>query len=111
MKYDADKPAIALVPPEFIEEVAKVFGMGAKKYGLWNWRKDALTTAHSRTYSSVQRHLNAYWKGENIDPESGLPHLAHAASQIAILMIHQLDAPQMDDRYIPAKEAKNKRTK
>lgn len=100
MKYDNEKPAMALIPPEFIEEVAKVFGMGAKKYGLWNWRNDAHNTEHSRTYSSIQRHLNAYWRGEDCDPESGLSHLAHAASQICILMIHSQDAPEMDDRYI-----------
>lgn len=99
MKYDTEKPPIALVPPECIEEIAHVFGMGAKKYGKYNWRHDAATTEHSRTYSSIQRHLCAYWQGENIDPESGLSHLAHAASQLCILMIHTKDAPEMDDRF------------
>lgn len=99
MKYDDEKPPIALVPPNFIEEVARVFGMGAKKYGQWNWRRDARITSHSRTYSSIQRHLNAYWGGEDFDSESGIHHLAHAASQIAILMTHIKEAPENDDRY------------
>lgn len=99
MKYDSDKAPIALIPPECIEEIARVFGMGAKKYGENNWRIDLHNTSFSRTYSSIQRHLNAFWKGENIDPESGLSHLAHAATQIMILMIQNTNGKEMDDRW------------
>jgi hypothetical protein len=99
MKYDDDKPPVALIPPECIIEIAKVLNMGAKKYGPWNWRDDLSNTTFSRTYSSIQRHLNAYWQGEDDDPESGLSHLAHAATQIMILMIQHQDGKEMDDRY------------
>jgi hypothetical protein len=99
MKYDQGKPNIALVPPEVIEEVATVFGFGAEKYGVNNWREDGDSTTWSRTYSSMQRHLNAFWRGEDIDPESGQRHLAHAATQLMILMIHTSHHPQMDDRW------------
>jgi hypothetical protein len=101
MKYDKDKAPMALVPPEFIEELAFCFGMGAQKYGEWNWRMDVDDTSYSRTYSSIQRHLNSFWKGEDLDPESGLSHLAHAATQICILMMQQKECPDMDDRYKP----------
>jgi len=99
MKYDNDKAPIALIPPECISEIAKVFGYGAKKYGINNWRKDLNNTSFSRTYSSIQRHLNAFWSGEDNDPESGMPHLAHAATQIMILMIQNKDGTIMDDRW------------
>ena len=100
MKFDNDKPKIHLVPPEAIIEAAKVFGFGAEKYGVNNWRIDGDSTSWIRTYSSVQRHLNAWHGGEDIDPESGMSHLAHAATQIMILMTHAIEHPEVDDRYI-----------
>ena len=99
MKYDNGKAPIALVPPECIEEVAEVFGFGAQKYGENNWRMDGDNTSHTRTYSSIQRHLNAWLRSENLDPESGKRHLAHACTQLMILMIHTANHPEMDDRY------------
>jgi hypothetical protein len=99
MKYDNGKSPISLIPPECIEEIAHVFGYGAKKYGENNWRLDLNNTSFSRTYSSIQRHLNAFWKGENVDPESGMTHLAHAATQIMILMIQNTHGKNMDDRW------------
>lgn len=105
MKYDKGKPPIALIPPECIEEISQVFGFGAQKYGAYNWRKDVDTTSYSRTYSSIQRHLNAFWRGEDLDPETNLSHLSHAASQIFILMIQMKEGPHMDDRWISLMEA------
>jgi hypothetical protein len=65
-----------------------------------NWRKDGDNTEWSRTYSSIQRHLNSWWSGEDIDPESGMSHLAHATTQLMILMIHtKYHNEKMDDRY------------
>lgn len=99
MKYDNDKPNLALIPPEALFRIATVFGFGAKKYGVNNWRMDGGNTIHSRTYSSIQRHLNQYWSGEDIDPESGQSHLDHAVTQLIILMMHTAEHPEMDDRY------------
>lgn len=99
MKYDNDKPNLSLIPPEVLNEIATIFTFGAKKYAVNNWRKDGGNTSHSRTYSSIQRHLNAYWSGEDIDPESGQRHLAHACTQLAILMVHTIEHPECDDRY------------
>lgn len=99
MKYDEDKPPFALLPPEALEEIVKVFGHGAKKYGPHNWRQDLHTTSYSRTYSSIHRHLNAFWQREDVDPESQLLHLAHAASQIMILITQSKFGQNMDDRW------------
>lgn len=101
MKFDKDKPPLALIPPEALYEIAEVFEFGAKKYGVNNWRRDGYCTEFARTYSSIQRHLNAWWSGEDIDPDSGKSHLAHATTQMMILMIHQMEHPEMDDRYVP----------
>lgn len=101
MKYDTGKTPYALVPTEALAEIAEVFGFGAAKYGMNNWRKDLSETEWSRTYSSIQRHLNAFWQGEDQDPESGFSHLAHAATQIMILMtaVKTLGDTDMDDRW------------
>ena len=99
MKYDDNKPPHAMIPPECLTQVAEVLGYGAKKYGAHSWRDDLNSTTFSRTYSSIQRHLNAYWAGGDNDQESGLSHLAHAATQVFILMTQAKHGQTMDDRY------------
>ena len=110
MKYDQNKTPIALVPPECIISIANVLGYGAKKYGPDNWRSDLNNTSYSRTYSSIQRHLHQFWAGEDNDQESGLSHLAHAATQIMILMIQHQDGVDIDDRW-KTKNANNENSK
>lgn len=104
MKYDTGKPNLALIPPEVLEESSIVMGFGVEKYGMHNWRYDGHNTLHSRTYASLQRHLNAYWRGEDIDPESGQRHLAHAMCQLMFLMVETKEHPEMDDRYVHKEE-------
>lgn len=99
MKYDNKKPPIALIPSEVIEDVSKVFGFGKNKYGYNNWRKDAKKFGWDRHYSSIQRHLNAFWKGEDLDPESGLHHLLHAISQTMMFYIITKEGKNMDNRF------------
>jgi len=99
MKFDQGKPPLGLIPPEALLEVAKVFGFGADKYGANNWRKDGNNTSWIRTYSSIQRHMNAWLAGEDTDPESGQSHLAHATTQLMILMIHEMEHRVCDDRF------------
>lgn len=75
VKHDEGKARYDLVPRLGIEESAKVFAFGAAKYGDRNW-EEGLT--FGRLYAAMQRHLAAYWSGEELDPESGLSHLGHA---------------------------------
>jgi len=56
--------------------VAEVLTMGAKKYAPDNWRK--VPDAKDRYLSAALRHLSARAQGEWLDPETGLPHTAHA---------------------------------
>ena len=101
MKFDAGKAPIDLIPSEALIEIANVFKFGADKYGRFNWRNDGDNTSHCRTYASIQRHLTAWLANEDNDPESGARHLAHAATQLMILMIHTAEHPECDDRYKP----------
>ena len=78
------KDPLGLVPRCVIHAIARVLRSGAAKYGLWNWRDTPIETM---TYvHSTMRHLVAYADGEDIDPESGLPHLAHALGSLAVLV-------------------------
>ena len=100
MKYDENKVDLSLLPVEALEAVAKVFEFGAKKYSAFDWRYDGENTQWLRTYSSIQRHLHAWAKCEDNDPESGLDHLSHAATQLLILITHVADNNvNMDNRY------------
>lgn len=95
-KFDQDKPMIALLPPAAVQYEAAVWTFGGKKYGFWNWHKGLSTI---RILSGVLRHIYAYLAGENTDPESGLPHLAHARCGLG--MVLQLDhegRTDLDDR-------------
>lgn len=87
---------MALLPPEALNEVAKIFTYGCKKYGAHNWRAGL---AHSRLISAAMRHLCAYNSGEDIDPESGLPHIAHAAANLLMLCEYNILDLGEDDRW------------
>lgn len=101
-KFDATKVRVDLLPIDPMMQVASVFGFGAKKYFANSYRQGE-TVAWSRTYGSIIRHLFAFWQGEDTDPESGLPHLAHAGTQLFILMEHTAHNKDKDDRFVGSK--------
>lgn len=101
-KFDATKVRVDLLPIVPMMQVANVFGFGAKKYFANSYRQGE-TVAWSRTYGSILRHLFAFWQGEDTDPESGLPHLAHAGTQLFILMEHTAHNKDKDDRFVGGK--------
>lgn len=83
-KNDEGKVRFDLLLPQFEEAVAKVLTVGAEKYGANNWQN--VEDGESRYYAALRRHINAYYMGEDNDPEDGLSHLAHAACNIMFLM-------------------------
>jgi len=98
-KFDAAKVRVDLLPIEPMMQIANVFGFGAKKYFANSYRQGE-TVVWSRTYGSIMRHMMAFWLGEDKDPESGLPHLAHAGTQLFILMEHAAHNKNKDDRFV-----------
>jgi hypothetical protein len=94
-KHDSGKPRFDLIPPEFLEETAQVLAYGAAKYSANNWAAGA---DWGRYFAAMMRHLWAWWKGENEDPETGFSHLAHAACCLAFLMAYQRRNIGKDDR-------------
>ena len=95
-KHDSDKPPLALLPFDALEEISKVLQFGAEKYDAHNWRKGF---KWSRLISSTLRHFSAWIQGEDKDPETGLSHLVHAGCNVLFLISHELHGYGEDDRY------------
>jgi hypothetical protein len=81
-KDDEDKIRMDLLSPVFLEGTAMVLTFGAKKYDAYNWAKGI---AYSRVFAALQRHLWAFWRGEDLDEETGMPHLWHASCCLMFL--------------------------
>jgi hypothetical protein len=94
--FGVQKTPMHLVPPSALLEVANVFGLGAKKYGPYNWREHAVSS--SVYQAAALRHLMAWWDGENCDPESGQSHLAHAIACLSIIIDAAKHQKLNDDR-------------
>lgn len=75
---------------------ARVLAHGADKYGARNWRKDEILAS---TYEgAMMRHLFAWINGEDIDPDSGEPHLSHLRACAAVVMDADDHGKLVDDR-------------
>jgi hypothetical protein len=78
------KTPLGLIPSCAMEQTAWVHQLGSEKYGNFNWRDTGVCAI---TYvNAIMRHLNAWRDGEDLDPESGMSHLAHIACNCNILM-------------------------
>lgn len=97
IKYDDDKPQMHFLPPAAIVETAKVFTFGAKKYAAYNYR-NGKGLDWTRVADAAQRHLQAWMGGEDLDPETGLSHLAHMTCCSLMLMDLQKRNKGVDDR-------------
>ena len=95
-KDDGGKPRVELLSTEALLKIAEVLTFGAKKYDPHNWRDGILW---SRLFGAGQRHLLAWNTGEDVDPESGKSHLAHAGCCIMFLLEYEKTHKELDDRY------------
>lgn len=88
MRFNLGKIPWNLFMWDAAEQVVKVLQMGAEKYSARNWEKGM---SWEETYAAAQRHLIKWFQyHEDIDKESGLNHLAHAAWNILVLLSYQL---------------------
>lgn len=87
-----------LIPAGALAKLARHYGAGARKYDDNQWRKGY---EWSKSYAAMQRHLNQFWGGEDVDEETGSSHLACAAWHCFALMTFAEEFPEYDDRYDP----------
>ena len=105
VKFDEGKVPLELVPASMMWATAKVLAFGAKKYGARNWEKGM---EWSRVYGALLRHVTCWFAGcgptkrsflfGEIDDETQLSHLWHAACCIAFLIEWEETAVGTDDR-------------
>ena len=93
-KSDTSKNPLDLLPVDALQAVGAVLQYGATKYEPRNWEKGL---SWSRVYGAILRHLFAWWRGEDRDPESGLTHLSHAACCLLFLLTYELRKTGKDD--------------
>lgn len=86
---------LGAVDPDALMALARVAGFGAQKYATFNFVKGY---DWSLSYNALQRHLHAFWAGEDFDPESGERHLAHAAWHCLTLITFAERDRGTDDR-------------
>ena len=87
-KFDGGKLEYGLLPPLALEETVKVLTFGAQKYERDNWQK--VPDSKRRYFDALQRHVWAWKRGEQFDPESGIHHLAHAMCCLMFLYEHDV---------------------
>lgn len=96
-RFNAGKPPLSYIM-EFRQAligISQVAEYGAEKYSRYNWKKGL---KYTQVIDSLLRHLCAYADGEDLDPETCLPHVDHigwnALSLAEMTRIH----PELDDR-------------
>lgn len=103
-KNDENKPGFSNVPRLALLEVAKVMSKGKENYGKFNYSGEIDAT---RLSDALERHLNAYLTGIDLDT-SGYHHIAHVAANALMLLDGIITGKVKDDRNIVYKEYNEK---
>jgi hypothetical protein len=99
LRYNDKKLRLDLVPPSLERAVATVLQQACERevnpYPERNWERGM---PWSKVEASLQRHLNAWRSGQDLDPETSLPHVWHLACNVAFLIEYLETCPTLDDR-------------
>lgn len=94
--FATDKLPMHLVSPIIKAYQALSHYLGNIKYGAWNWRAAGARASIYR--AALDRHIDAWWEGEENDPTDGTPHLANAQACLNILIEAKELGVLIDDR-------------
>lgn len=103
------KAPMSTVSAPVLAEVGVAMLEGGLKYGRHNYR--AVGVRASVYYDATMRHLFAWWEGEDIDPDSGMPHIVKAITSLVVLrdaILHDKcedDRPPSSGEFYPALNA------
>lgn len=92
------KVPFSAVPMEVIAEVGLAMAEGARKYGRHNFRVEGTEILASTYFDALLRHITAWWEGQDVDPDSGLPHIVKAIATLVVLRDSVVTGTFVDDR-------------
>jgi hypothetical protein len=95
LRYNMGKLEWSLVDFDSLEGLVKVLEYGCHKYARNNWKKGMPVTKVSE---SLMRHLFAFLRGEDVDPESGCRHISHVMCNAMFIEYIMREKPHYDDR-------------
>jgi len=97
LRHNEGKPQLSYVMlgKEVAAGESAVWQRGAQKYARGNWLKGMSWVSSS---DSLLRHITAFLNGEDLDPETGLPHVDHIVCSAKILSNSYHTRPELDDR-------------
>lgn len=98
-RKDDGKLRYDLIPAEPLEELARVYTIGAAKYEPRGWETGM---AYGRIFAALMRHAWKWWRGERFDATDGQHHMASVAWAALALMEYERTHPEHDDRPQPA---------
>jgi hypothetical protein len=101
LRYNQGKLQWALVDFDSLEGLVRVLEYGAAKYAPDNWKKGMPVTQVSE---SLMRHLFAFLRGEDVDPESGCRHISHVMCNTMFLEYIMREKPHYDNRKTKARD-------
>lgn len=85
------------IPYEPLAALARHYRAGAAKYAAHNW---AAGYEWSKPFAALLRHLLAFWNGEDIDAETGSPHIVACAWHCLTISEFYTTHPEFDDRPV-----------
>lgn len=86
-----------LIPQDVLWLLAEHYGRGARKYEDRNWERGY---SWSLSIAALMRHLSAFLQGENMDKETGSPHIVAVAWHAFALSAFQERGIGTDDRPV-----------
>lgn len=86
-----------LIPYTSLVHLARHYGAGASKYAAHNW---AAGYEWSKPFAALMRHLWSFWDGEDIDEETGSPHIVAAAWHCLTMAEFGTTHCEFDDRPV-----------
>lgn len=96
IRHNKNKPRMDLLSPISMFGISEVLTKGLIKYPESQWK---LGMEWSEVIASLLRHTFKFMAGEDIDKESGLPHVDHIASNAMFLQEYFRTHKKLDNRW------------
>lgn len=100
IRKDTGKVAMLYCPETAIAAIAAVLMLNSQEYlGKYPQNNFRGGMPWSKVLNPLKRHVSRFSSGEDIDSESGLPHIWHILANAAILCEYEFTYKEGDDRY------------